>query len=1288
MRYGYYVLLSLFFCLGFGFLIYQCSSTNHTADESGAETPTTTYADSSDPNQNDIVQSDGKSYEVIIQAGHSSFISMGAVRFFTLENGDVHAIAQDSNDVRAWRFENGDLHFKPTLIRVWTDAKLAMIDLGYQMLGQPLANPDLFLSDTAKNYVAILTKQQTQLYRGGYWGEPVAQAEVSFGEKSEYLTKMFPFKGDQGLRLLETGNTPATAEAMGTDSAELREVCFLKDNSAGSIPPPWSLVDCSIEPDRKMSQSDYLNMEPLMAWNQEQKLLVNGETFDINEAVEDAPVQIGLAPTIWANGEGLIIGAMDMTTYKFEYLIYVREGNEWKRIQTLIPDLPRSIQVVFPAYEGYALTLKDYNNQVHVVMKWQDTWQEITPQIPINLANYAMLRDYKVGDTHLLVNFFSNEGTQVFEFGETSIAYLPDALPQIASEDAPYTWMTQSETRLTGDFHLFDIGNYPGPVRKVEQCFNDQGLIINQIELKGSMNSYVLIQEENQWKPIQEYIPELPDSLMNILPFNNNQAISLQWGISSPEPRKWQLYQYDNGSFHLFTLPGIPPLKKDDYVYVTDAFNGKGVIITISGSYYLYVERNGIWQRVVQFPAGPAVASMIFAISKNVVGVMDMSSSTNQTYYKLENGTLFQVEITDVQHPTYFGQQRHTEAWQSNEAQQSILVDNDNWYSAKAMHQGGDWHEVDSLFIQSPEIQRYYLDGKPQNGIPMPIVWFHRERDAFWDVLPLDTGGLERQTKSELQYVMPHMIVDHSNTMGLGPSGNTVLYKSEGEDIVFSYSMGRVMLIPEIDILVNLLPDGRARVHRMSDPAKWIWMYEDVEKGRIFWDENGYYYHETKAVADLMTFRVGNEIFSFYQVGAYFFRPDLLLNRLGFSDASEFPPFKMNKEDKQQLEKSKELIGNRSITPANVSPPRLTLYRKQIQFDRATQSITYPYKAEGAGISEDSFRISILGFGPVTDDKIITFESCGNHCAQGTITLENLPLAQNYVETTLVNENGLLDSKVLTLQIPQIANSHPDVWLVMIAAGDYQYTTKLKLTQKDIHTLKASLLKLAQDSNYDELHIRTWCDEGNGCDSVAERPDQIDGEVQSFLKDVKPHDLVIVYISGHGALAYGTKEYLFIPTYGSNTVQDALPWSRIKNWMDALPPTRKVMLFDTCHSGGVGGSNHIAEQQRTFQQAAEKEGMYIISASAADQFAFEFDALGNGVFTYVLNKALTNPHEVLTSSTVTFNGIANYVSEEVPRIVSLRMKEQRRGDINSSDSLQQTPFIPYIEDTLDFILLQ
>ena len=49
--------------------------------------------------------------------------------------------------------------------------------------------------------------------------------------------------------------------------------------------------------------------------------------------------------------------------------------------------------------------------------------------------------------------------------------------------------------------------------------------------------------------------------------------------------------------------------------------------------------------------------------------------------------------------------------------------------------------------------------------------------------------------------------------------------------------------------------------------------------GRIYYDDNGYFFNETNAVSEVLTFRVGLELYSFAQFGSYLFRPDLLEKR-------------------------------------------------------------------------------------------------------------------------------------------------------------------------------------------------------------------------------------------------------------------------------------------------------------------------------------------------------------------------------------------------------------------------
>jgi hypothetical protein len=107
-------------------------------------------------------------------------------------------------------------------------------------------------------------------------------------------------------------------------------------------------------------------------------------------------------------------------------------------------------------------------------------------------------------------------------------------------------------------------------------------------------------------------------------------------------------------------------------------------------------------------------------------------------------------------------------------------------------------------------------------------------------------------------------------------------------------------------------------------------------------------------------------------------------------------------------------------------------------------------------------------------------------------------------------------------------------------------------------------------------------------------------------------DTALFYFAGHGYLET-TGGYLI--TSDSKTGDDGLPLAEVLKLANESKAKNKIIVLDSCHSG-------IAGTPLSTSQAAElSEGLTILTASTAEQYATEENA--SGVFTTLLVDALS-----------------------------------------------------------------
>lgn len=106
-------------------------------------------------------------------------------------------------------------------------------------------------------------------------------------------------------------------------------------------------------------------------------------------------------------------------------------------------------------------------------------------------------------------------------------------------------------------------------------------------------------------------------------------------------------------------------------------------------------------------------------------------------------------------------------------------------------------------------------------------------------------------------------------------------------------------------------------------------------------------------------------------------------------------------------------------------------------------------------------------------------------------------------------------------------------------------------------------------------------------------------------------EIALFYFSGHG---YLEDTGGFLCTSDSRSGDDGLSLSEVMSMANESPAKNKIIILDSCHSGAAA-TNPVGSRQ-----ADIREGVTILSASTAQQYAMETN--GSGVFTNLLVDAL------------------------------------------------------------------
>lgn len=177
---------------------------------------------------------------------------------------------------------------------------------------------------------------------------------------------------------------------------------------------------------------------------------------------------------------------------------------------------------------------------------------------------------------------------------------------------------------------------------------------------------------------------------------------------------------------------------------------------------------------------------------------------------------------------------------------------------------------------------------------------------------------------------------------------------------------------------------------------------------------------------------------------------------------------------------------------------------------------------------------------------------------------------------------------------------------LIVGIDYYERIPKLSGCVSDAHGVSGALTRNADGTtNFPSPRIIT----GTGpSQQVTKR--KLKEAVRELFADEA--DIALFYFSGHGFLE---ETGGFLCASDSEAGDDGLPLHEVMTLANGSRANNKVIILDSCHSGSAGESTSPGAP------AAIKDGVTILAASKADQYALESG--GSGVFTNLLIDALS-----------------------------------------------------------------
>lgn len=197
------------------------------------------------------------------------------------------------------------------------------------------------------------------------------------------------------------------------------------------------------------------------------------------------------------------------------------------------------------------------------------------------------------------------------------------------------------------------------------------------------------------------------------------------------------------------------------------------------------------------------------------------------------------------------------------------------------------------------------------------------------------------------------------------------------------------------------------------------------------------------------------------------------------------------------------------------------------------------------------------------------------------------------------------------------------VHVVSIGVSDYaEETMNLKFAADDARSI-SSLFNQRGPKFYgkDKVHVTQLLDK-----DVTKAG--IQAAIGKVAKQAQPQDTFVLFLAGHGTVI-GQRYYFITHDFKNdggkleeNIRTQGFAGDELDDAIRAVPALKRVVIYDTCHSGGVAAINRGARDPFEFRGALERmsraQGSFTIAATAATAQAQELPALKHGVLTYAL----------------------------------------------------------------------
>lgn len=241
-----------------------------------------------------------------------------------------------------------------------------------------------------------------------------------------------------------------------------------------------------------------------------------------------------------------------------------------------------------------------------------------------------------------------------------------------------------------------------------------------------------------------------------------------------------------------------------------------------------------------------------------------------------------------------------------------------------------------------------------------------------------------------------------------------------------------------------------------------------------------------------------------------------------------------------------------------------------------------------------------------------------------------------------------------------------DLWFFGVGVSDYEISSQnLNFAHRDASEL-AKLLAAQEGRLFDKVHTKVLVN-----DDATERNVRI--QMNEFLDQSGPEDVVVVFIAGHGVTDQEQELYFVTHEADLRKPYSGMPVDRFRNYLENRPINQSaLLLLDICHSGAAQG-RVVAED--AVQNLIDGTGAVVFASSSGSQLSFEDESFGggHGAFTAAILEGLKGTADGRVGNRDGFNSLQEMIVFATSRVPELTEGKQR-------------PTIPIVASEIDYAL--